>query len=149
VYRWYVYDGLGSVLAEVDSTGNVTATRKYDVYGAVRATSGTATSKHKYVGSLGHPSEDGTGLIYMRARYCDPISGRFISEDPAREGANWFKYANNSPVSFADRNGKTAEGVMNLLGLAFAAFDLFMRGGLDKSVAISMIMASIRSLRNY
>jgi YD repeat-containing protein len=30
--RWYLYDGLGSVLGEVDAAGNVTATRKLDVY---------------------------------------------------------------------------------------------------------------------
>jgi YD repeat-containing protein len=65
--RWYLYDGLGSVLAEVDPSGTVTATRKYDVYGAVRSSTGTSTSKHKFVGSLGHMSEDETGLIYMRA----------------------------------------------------------------------------------
>jgi hypothetical protein len=34
---WYVYDGLGSVVATVDSTGAVTSARKYDVYGSVRA----------------------------------------------------------------------------------------------------------------
>lgn len=35
--RWYVYDGLGSVVKKVDSTGTVTASRKYDVYGALRS----------------------------------------------------------------------------------------------------------------
>jgi YD repeat-containing protein len=29
--RWYLYDGLGSVLGEVDPSGNVTASRKYPV----------------------------------------------------------------------------------------------------------------------
>ena len=52
------------------------------MYGAVRTSSGTATSKHKFVGSLGHPSDDETGLVYMRARYYDPVVGRFASEDP-------------------------------------------------------------------
>jgi RHS repeat-associated protein len=107
VYRWYVYDGLGSVLAEVDASGTVTATRKYDVYGAVRGTTGTGTSKHKFVGALGHPSEDGTGLMYMRARYVDPVVGVFISEDPTREGNNWFQYAGANPINCVDRSGKS------------------------------------------
>ena len=34
--RWYLYDGLGSVLGEVDPNGNITARRKYNVYGATR-----------------------------------------------------------------------------------------------------------------
>jgi hypothetical protein len=55
------------VLGEFDPNGTVTATRKYDVYGAVRSSTGTSTSKHKFVGCLGHMSEDETGLIYMRA----------------------------------------------------------------------------------
>ena len=55
--RWYVYDGLGSVVAEVDPNGTVTSTRKYDVYGAVRGTTGTPTSKHGFVGQLGHTTQ--------------------------------------------------------------------------------------------
>jgi hypothetical protein len=38
--RWYCMDGLGSVLAEVDPIGALTASRKY-VYGGVRASSGS------------------------------------------------------------------------------------------------------------
>ena len=78
--RWYLYDGLGSVLGEVDPNGSITATRKYDVYGAIRSSTGTSTSKHKFVGASGHPCEDETGLTYMRARYYDPQIGRFVSE---------------------------------------------------------------------
>jgi RHS repeat-associated protein len=88
---WYLYDGLGSVLGTVDAAGNVVHTRKYDVYGAVRASTGGAGPKHRWVGSLGHPSEDETGLVYMRARYYDPVVGRFASEDPAEHGPNWFQ----------------------------------------------------------
>src|SRR6185295_19310399 len=44
--RWCLYDGLGSVLGEVDAGGTITASRKYDVYGGVRASTGTSTSSH-------------------------------------------------------------------------------------------------------
>ena len=69
--RWYVYDGLGSVVGELDPLGNLTSSPKYDVYGNVRSNGGTASTKHGFVGSLGHLSEAETGLIYMRARYMD------------------------------------------------------------------------------
>lgn len=36
VVKWYVYDGLGSVVGELDPSGNLTAEKKYDVYGAER-----------------------------------------------------------------------------------------------------------------
>ena len=105
--RWYLYDGLGSVLGEVDPNGNITATRKYDVYGAVRSSTGTSTSKHKFVGSLGHPSEDETGLTYMRARYYDPAVGRFSSQDPACQRHNWFNYCHNNPINHIDASGRS------------------------------------------
>jgi hypothetical protein len=50
----------------------------------------------------------------MRARYYEPGSGRFVSEDPARDGMNWFSYVRNDPVNMIDRSGRSAE-------LAFAA----------------------------
>ena len=105
--RWYLYDGLGSSLGEVDPSGNVTSSRKFDVYGAVRGgVNSGGTSKQKFVGALGHTSEDETGLIYMRARYYDPATGRFQSEDPATSGMNWFIYCSNNPVNKIDPTGK-------------------------------------------
>ena len=105
--KWYIFDGLGSVLAEMDGyTGALTASRKLDVYGAPRATQGTPSSKHAFVGNLGHTNEPDTGgLVYMRARWMDPVTGRLLSEDPARDGANWFGYCGSSPASFLDPSG--------------------------------------------
>ena len=90
--RWYL-DGLGSMLREVDPTGKVISSRKYDVTGAVRGGNNPGgTSSHKFVGRLGHPSEDNTGLIYMPARYYDPSVVRFVKEDTEGDGANWYSY---------------------------------------------------------
>jgi YD repeat-containing protein len=72
---WYVYNGLGSVVGEVDPAGNYTASGEYDVYGAPRAStqSGTFDTRQRYVGQLGHQTDPETGgLIYMQARYYDP-----------------------------------------------------------------------------
>ncbi|MEM5789961.1 MAG: RHS repeat-associated core domain-containing protein [Syntrophobacteraceae bacterium] len=108
VKTWYAYDGLGSVVGEISgSTGDLAKARVYDVYGTVRAEdNATSASKHRFVGALGHPSEGETGLIYMRARFMDPATGRFISEDPAKDGVNWFVYCNNDPVNRLDQNGQ-------------------------------------------
>ncbi len=105
---WYCYDGLGSVLAEASSTGYITGARQMDVYGAPRATQGSPTSKHAYVGGLGHPTEDDTGLIYMRARWMDPVTGTFVSEDPAKQTANWYSYCGANPVNQIDGDGRIA-----------------------------------------
>jgi RHS repeat-associated protein len=103
--RWYVYDGLGSVVGEVAPDGTLTRSQSFDVYGCVRTSSGAATTKHKFVAALGHPSDDETGLIYMRARHYDPVCGRFVSEDSVHHGTNWFTYVGQCPTNWVDKSG--------------------------------------------
>ena len=50
----------------------------------------------------GEYNDDETGLIYLRNRYYDSNTGRFISEDPAMDGNNWYIYCNNNPINFVD-----------------------------------------------
>ncbi|RIJ94278.1 MAG: hypothetical protein DCC45_12955 [Armatimonadetes bacterium] len=60
---------------------------------------------------LGHKQDDESGLLYMRARYYEPWTGRFVTEDPALDGWNWFVYAGNEPVSKVDATGRLASVV--------------------------------------
>jgi len=115
---WYINDGLGSVVAEINPNGSVQASQNYDVYGNIRTSSGTSQTTNHFVGNLGHQSDQATGLIYMRARYYDPACGRFISQDPARNGKNWFIYVSNNPVNLVDENGKAGTPPQTILGLA-------------------------------
>jgi RHS repeat-associated protein len=54
----------------------------------------------------------GTQLTYMQQRYYDPSIGRFLVPDPISTdrhtgaGFNRFAYAANSPLSFADPDGR-------------------------------------------
>jgi RHS repeat-associated protein len=148
--RWYLYDGLGSVLGEVDPNGTVTATRKYDVYGAIRSSTGTSTSKHKFVGSLGHPSEDETGLINMRARYMDPVTGRFISEDPGRRESNWFEYVSDSPTERVDLSGlddlATTLGTMGVAAGLLSSPDMEERGLQVMDGSIEVVDEELQSI---
>ena len=45
----------------------------------------------------------------MRARYYDPATGRFESEDSAKDGANWSLYAHGDPVNMVDPDGMSPE----------------------------------------
>ena len=36
----------------------------------------------------------------------DPATGRFVSEDPGRDGTNWFAYCDADPVYKVDVNGE-------------------------------------------
>jgi RHS repeat-associated protein len=50
----------------------------------------------------------GLGIDYYRARYYNPQTGRFISEDPAGYfggGTNFYAYAGNDPIYFRDPYG--------------------------------------------
>ncbi|MBR4880840.1 MAG: RHS repeat-associated core domain-containing protein [Clostridia bacterium] len=49
--------------------------------------------------------DEESGLIYLRNRYYDPTSGRFITEDPARDGNNWYVYCGGNPVNSVDPEG--------------------------------------------
>ena len=115
------------MLAEVSPTGTITSSRNYDVYGNVRSgVNANGTSAHKFVGNLGHPSDNNTGLIYMQARYMDPATGTFASEDSKHDG-NWFVYAGACPTNYCDRTGGSYQsivtGIAIMLGL-LAGYDL-------------------------
>jgi len=60
--RWYLYDGLGSILGEVDPSGTLTASRKYNVYGLVRSGHGDM-SRH---GRCPAPVEGFAGSVGAR-----------------------------------------------------------------------------------
>ncbi len=125
--RWYLYDGGMNVVGEVNALGNVTGSKKHDVYGATRSNTGTSTSRQGWQGGVGHSSDEETGLTYMQARYYAPELGRFQNEDKGRDEVNWFIYCGNDPVNKLDRDGKVSLDVWLWtilgLGLSYLCFD--------------------------
>ena len=87
------------------TTGDTKTEYFYDAFGNKQTDTDTSTNPFEYCGEY---FDDETGLIYLRNRYYDPTIGRFITEDPARDGENWYVYAGNNPVSFVDPNGLDA-----------------------------------------
>ena len=53
----------------------------------------------------GKDYDEVTGLYYFNARWYDPQLGRFTSEDPVRDGMNWYVYVRNNPLRFIDPTG--------------------------------------------
>ncbi len=92
----YGFDPHGSV-----SHINGTQIYDYDSFGNLR-TNPQDISKHLYCGEY-YDAE--TGFIYLRNRYYDPTIGRFITEDPIKDGLNWYVYCGNNPVNFVDPLG--------------------------------------------
>ncbi|MGD0247933.1 MAG: RHS repeat-associated core domain-containing protein, partial [Candidatus Limnocylindrales bacterium] len=102
-------DALGSVRAQTDGTGTVTASASYGVYGDVRSTSGS-------IGSLGYTGalSDSSGLVYLQARSLDPTTGTFTSRDSLTPGGrgvtgyNPYAYAAQNPTTYTDPSGRFA-----------------------------------------
>lgn len=60
-----------------------------------------------WFGSLTRQQQDASGLLYMRNRYYDPLTGRFTQEDPLglAGGLNAYGYASGDPIDYADPFG--------------------------------------------
>lgn len=74
-------DALGSIRSVTDATGQVVCDADYDAYGAPLAVTADACAPVTRFGYAGGYT-DPTGLIYLRARYCDRATAQFLSVDP-------------------------------------------------------------------
>jgi RHS repeat-associated protein len=101
---YYNADGLGTITSLSNGAGSLAQTYTFDSFGKQTASSGSLTNPFQYAG---RELDSETALYYMRARYFDPGSGRFINEDPIMFGGgrNFYAYTGNSPVVFADPSG--------------------------------------------
>lgn len=106
---YYEADGLGSVTSLTDPTGAVAATYTYNSFGFLTNSTGSATNWFRYTG---RQFDSNTALYYYRARYYDPVTGRFLSEDPLRfsAGVNLYAYVENSPTNRTDPLGTCPQG---------------------------------------
>ena len=81
---------------------------EYDPFGVIRSQSGSSSSDFQYAGEQ---KDSETGLINLRARYYDPLLGRFTQRDsePGRAGFpqtyNRFTYSLNNPLRLVDPSG--------------------------------------------
>ena len=99
-------DALGSLRYLTDAGQNVLGSSVYEAFGAaVGATGSTAGVPFGWVGGADCQTEADTGLVLMGHRYYDSRVGRFISQDPAGDGDNWYAYCRNSPVNATDPTG--------------------------------------------
>jgi RHS repeat-associated protein len=114
-------DGHSGVRMLTDKLGNLTDTSSYDAYGNV------TNPPSSEFGYRGESFDDLTGLQYLRARYYEPSTGRFLGVDPVEGDVNnpvsrhRFLYGNANPVSYSDPSGKFSIGeavaVLSILGV--------------------------------
>jgi RHS repeat-associated protein len=102
--RYYHTDALGSVIALSDATGAIQTRYTYDPYGNVTVTGAASDNPFQFAGR----ENDGTGLLFERARYYSFELQRYISEDPigfAGGDVNMYVRIGNNPVNFFDPSG--------------------------------------------
>ena len=115
----YTYDPTGIVMSNdgtdtvrfiKDPHGNVVATSKndkivdsydYTAFG-VQLNSAETSNPFRYCGEYYNEELDS---VYLRNRYYQPTIGRFINEDPVKDGLNWYNYCAGNPVMMVDPSG--------------------------------------------
>jgi RHS repeat-associated protein len=105
---FYAYDGAGSVRELTNSAGTVTDTYEYDAFGNEVNSTGTTPNNYLY---RSERYDSNVGLYYLRARWYNPITGRFLSRDPANGDASdpgslhKYLYSRANPINRSDPSG--------------------------------------------
>jgi RHS repeat-associated protein len=106
---FYGYDGGGNVRQLTNSARTVTDTYDYDAFGNKVNSTGTTPNNYLYRGEQYDPD---LSLYYLRARYYNPSTGRFMSRDPYDGSTilpvtlHKYLYASGNPVNRIDPRGR-------------------------------------------
>jgi RHS repeat-associated protein len=106
--EYYLFDSLGSPVNLTTGAGAVTARYQYDAWGNKRSESGSSFNRF---GFTGHEEDTETGLIYAKARYYDPDTARFLSQDSylgeseTPPSLHRYLYAYANPTVWIDPTG--------------------------------------------
>ena len=109
---FYGYDGGGNVRQLTNVSGVVTDRYEYDAFGNEINHTGTTPNNYLY---RGEQYDLDLGLYYLRARYYNPATGRFVERDPLDGYINVpatlhkYLYASGNPVNRIDPSGKGDE----------------------------------------
>jgi len=123
-WTYYLADGLGSVRQLADGQGYIVQRYDYSPFGRVVAAEGGQADPLQYTGE----QWDGdAGLLYLRARWYDPTTGRFLTRDPfpglaaLPQTQHPYIYVHNNPINLTDPGGEIAPIIAIPLIVAGAA----------------------------
>ena len=105
-----------------DNAGDLANSYDYLGYGQVYNKAETVENVYQFAGERIQPE---SGLLYLRARFYDPDSGRFMSRDTFQGNIenpislHRYLYANANPISFVDPTGNVSlAGLMVAQGIS-------------------------------
>jgi len=137
-FLYYLHNAHGDVTQLLNKKGQIIKDYRYDTFGQEEAPEskvfgGNQTTEiwRQEVDKIDNPfrytgeyQDEETGNYYLRARYYDPSSQRFINEDSygIEKGAEWkdhlYSYGNNNPIRYIDPTGHT---IWDIVDVGFAA----------------------------
>ncbi|MFT3791350.1 MAG: PASTA domain-containing protein [Rudaea sp.] len=149
-------DGSGSVTALTDASAAITDAYWYDAHGNPVAVTGSTVNPYRY---RGERLDADTVFYQLRARYYDPVSGRFMARDPLSGEADdpaslhRYLYGYDDPVDYIDPTGEEGEGGLAGLLATFsvdAALDAIYTGELaEKACALTSTVQTISKVVGF
>ncbi len=108
----YQFDALGSTAALLNESASVTDRYVYRAFGEIASHTGTADTPFTFVGKQSYQHDSELDLYFATSRHLDPVTGRWLSQDPIRWQAgdeNLYRYVRNNPASAVDPSGEQIE----------------------------------------
>lgn len=119
-YAFDLQDNVRALIGKGGRLSDVTDRYNFAAFGEEISASGATLNPFRFGGAVGYYTDPGqanvlgrTARVYVRARYYDIGSGRWMSRDPLGfedEDFNLYRYAWNNPIENADPSGLIARG---------------------------------------
>lgn len=152
--EFYHFDERGNTLFVSNDAGLVIGSYAYTPFGRLMTTMGGLANPFTWQGQHGIMAE-GNDVYYMRARYYDASTGRFISRDPVKsispKEVNPYQYALNNPLVYIDVNGmETRPTGLNEVGAVTTnVLGHALEGGASTLVGVVGLGGDLASLANH
>ena len=102
-YHYYHLDEQNSTAYITGSSGEIENQYGYDAFGVLQNSREELPNRILYTGQQ---YDQTSGQYYLRARFYNPVIGRFVQEDVYRgDGLNLYAYCKNNPVVYYDPSG--------------------------------------------
>jgi len=134
MYYHYASDEMGSTTHILDEAGQVLNRYEYDAWGNVTEQEESIPNRFKFTGQQLDPV---TQQYYLRARFYNPVIGRFTQEDVYRgDGLNLYAYCHNNPVFYIDPSGYFTQCQKD-------AYDRYRQEGMTAAEAYQAAMGKV------
>ena len=102
-YHYYHLDEQNSTAYITGGGGEIENRYEYDAFGVLKNSMEELPNRILYTGQQ---YDQTSGQYYLRARFYNPVLGRFVQEDVYRgDGLNLYAYCKNNPVVYYDPSG--------------------------------------------